>query len=71
MYNQTIQQTEKKLLPTNYISQNIQDCYSDMCQLLRAAIFSEYISQKHSQQWQMTYHLLCEMYSLRMATLNS
>jgi hypothetical protein len=61
----------KKWLPTNCTSQNTQDCYSDVCQLLRVAIFSEYISQTYSQHWQMTYHLLCEMYSLKMVTLNS
>jgi hypothetical protein len=59
MYNQTMQQTgKKKLLTTNCTSQNTQDWYSDMCRLLRVAIFSEYISQTYSQQWQMTYHLI-------------
>jgi hypothetical protein len=61
----------KKWLPTNCTSQNTQDWYSDMCRLLRVAIFSEYISQTYSQHWQMTYHVLRELYPLRMATLNS
>jgi hypothetical protein len=61
----------KKLLPTNCTSQNTQGCYYNMCRILRVAIFSGYISQTYSQYWQMTSYLLCEMYSLGMATLNS